>query len=89
KIVLKLEVHDERIKKKAMKTVCEFSGVTSLDVREEGKLKVTGEFNNFELTKKLKKICKDVDIIEVGPDTEPEQNQPKPGDENWDPCIIM
>lgn len=50
-----------------------WSGVTSLDVKEQGKLKVTGEFDNFEMTKKLKKICKHIDIIAVG--TEPIQNR--------------
>ncbi|CAA0409399.1 Heavy metal-associated isoprenylated plant protein 11 [Arabidopsis thaliana] len=73
-VVFKLEV-DERKKKKAMKTVCRFSGVTSLNVMEEGKLTVTGEFDNYEMTKKLKKICKHIAIIAAQPIREPEQNR--------------
>lgn len=44
-----------------------------IDVKEKGKLKVTGEFDKFVMTKKLKKICDYVDIIAVGPDGKPEQ----------------
>ena len=42
---------------------------------EEGKLKVTGEFDNYEMTKKLKKICKHIAIIAAEPIREPEQNR--------------
>ncbi|ESQ43240.1 hypothetical protein EUTSA_v10016007mg, partial [Eutrema salsugineum] len=70
----------------AMKVVCEFSGVTSLDVKEEGKLKVTRAFNNFEMTKKLRKVCKHVEIIAVGPNTEPKQNRHPV---KWNVCLFF
>lgn len=46
-----------------------------IDVKEKGKLKVNGEFDKFEMTKKLKKVYEFVDIIAVGPDGEPAKNQ--------------
>ncbi|EOA14947.1 hypothetical protein CARUB_v10028293mg [Capsella rubella] len=55
KVVFKLEVFEERIRRRAMKVVCDFPGVTLIDVKEKGKLKVTGEFDKFEMTKKLRK----------------------------------
>ncbi|XP_010445163.1 PREDICTED: uncharacterized protein LOC104727786 [Camelina sativa] len=75
KVVFKLEVFEERIKRRAMKVVCDFPGVTLIDVKEKGKLKVMGEFDKFEMTKKLKKVYEFVDILAVGPDGEPAQNQ--------------
>ncbi|KAJ0261734.1 Heavy metal-associated isoprenylated plant protein 10 [Hirschfeldia incana] len=51
-----------------MKVVCEFP-----DVKEKGKLKVTGEFDKFQMTKKLKKIYEYVDIIALERDGEPKQ----------------
>ncbi|CAH2070211.1 unnamed protein product [Thlaspi arvense] len=74
-VVFKLDVLDDKIKQKAIKVVSEFSGVTSVDVKEKGKLKVTGRFDKFVMTKKLKKIYQYVDIIGVGPDGKPEQNR--------------
>ncbi|ESQ43246.1 hypothetical protein EUTSA_v10015896mg [Eutrema salsugineum] len=64
KVVFKLDVFEEKIKQNAMKVVCEFPGVTLIDVKETGSLKY----------KRLKKIYKYVDIMELGPDGEPEQN---------------
>ncbi|ESQ43245.1 hypothetical protein EUTSA_v10015036mg [Eutrema salsugineum] len=83
KVVFKLDVYDERIRQKAMTLVSEFSGVTSIDLKEQGKLKVTGAFDKFVMTKKLKKIYEYADIIGVEPDGEPVQNRnqvkvPKP-----------
>ncbi|KAG7612767.1 hypothetical protein ISN44_As05g047520 [Arabidopsis suecica] len=66
---------DVRTKEKAMKVVCEFPGVTVIDVKEKGKLKVTGQFDKFIMTKKLKKICDYVDITAVGPEGQPAQNR--------------
>ncbi|CAH8383585.1 unnamed protein product [Eruca vesicaria subsp. sativa] len=73
KVVFKLDVFDERIKQRAMKVVCEFPGVTLIDVKEKGKLKVSGEFDKFEMTKKLKKIYKYVDIIALEQIGEPKK----------------
>ncbi|KAJ4870394.1 Copper transport protein family [Raphanus sativus] len=73
KVVFKLDVFDEKIKRRAMKVVCEFPGVTLIDVKEKGKLKVSGEFDKFQMTKKLKKIYEYVDIIALERDGEPKQ----------------
>ncbi|KAL0843923.1 hypothetical protein Bca101_017169 [Brassica carinata] len=73
KVVFKLDVLDQRIKQRAMKVVCEFPGVTLIDVKEKGKLKVSGEFDKFQMTKKLKKIYEHVDIIALEHDGEPKQ----------------
>ncbi|CAN7006367.1 unnamed protein product [Brassica rapa subsp. trilocularis] len=73
KVVFKLDVFDERIKRRAMKVVCEFPGVTLIDVKEKGKLKVSGEFDKFQMTKKLKKIYEYVDIIALEHDEGPKK----------------
>ncbi|CAL9243277.1 unnamed protein product, partial [Arabidopsis halleri] len=73
-VVLKLDVHCERTKKKAMSTVCCFSGVNSVDMKD-GKLTVTGEIDAYMIVKKLKKICH-TEFISVGPVKEPEKKKP-------------
>lgn len=45
-----------------------------IDVKEKGKLKVTGEFDKYQMTKKLKKIYEYVDIIALEQDGELTQN---------------
>ncbi|XP_010442814.1 PREDICTED: uncharacterized protein LOC104725786 [Camelina sativa] len=69
--VLKLDVHCEKLKQKAMATVCRLSGVKSVGVKDD-KLTVTGEIDTYIIVKKLKKVCY-TEIISVGPVKEPEK----------------
>ncbi|CAH8279400.1 unnamed protein product [Arabidopsis lyrata] len=59
----KMDVSDENIKREAMKIVWMFSGVTFVDIKEKGILKVRGKFDKIEIGRKLHELDKSVDII--------------------------
>ncbi|CAH2070202.1 unnamed protein product [Thlaspi arvense] len=73
--VFKFEVLDERILQKANKAIWKFPGVTSVEVKEKDQLEVMGEFNNVEMSSKLRKVDKYVSLTEIGPEVE-EQKPP-------------
>ncbi|EOA14416.1 hypothetical protein CARUB_v10027617mg [Capsella rubella] len=58
-----MDVSDESIKQEAMRVVWMFSGVTFVDIKEKGILKVKGIFDKIEMGSKLQEIDKSVDII--------------------------
>ncbi|KAL7150405.1 hypothetical protein ABFS83_05G110000 [Erythranthe nasuta] len=67
KVVLKLHVHDEKEKKKAMKSVSSLSGILSLAMNmKEKKLTVVGDADPMKIVGKLKKYCH-VELLTVGP----------------------
>ncbi|KAJ4870392.1 Copper transport protein family [Raphanus sativus] len=77
KSVLQLSVHEERIRKKAWKTVSRFSGVTSIEMDDKtGKMTVVGEVDVPRLVKKLRKICT-ADIVSVEIVKPPEKKEEK------------
>ncbi|KAL9344154.1 hypothetical protein Peur_064585 [Populus x canadensis] len=90
KAVLKVELHDEKAKKKAMKTVSGFSGVDSLSIdMKNKKMTVTGDIDPVCIVSKLRKLCC-TEIVTVGPAKEPEKKKDetpkKPaGDQKKDP----
>ncbi|KAJ6369433.1 hypothetical protein OIU76_027789 [Salix suchowensis] len=84
KAVLKLEVHDEKAKKKAMKTVSGLPGVDSVSIEmKDKKMTVTGDIDAVHIVAKLRKLCH-TDIITVGPAKEPEKKKDEP--EKKDPA---
>ncbi|KAL7111752.1 hypothetical protein ACP275_05G109400 [Erythranthe tilingii] len=82
KVVLKLHVHDEKEKKKAMKSVSSLSGILSLamDMKEK-KLTVVGDADPIKIVGKLKKYCH-VELLTVGPSKEPEKKEGVKKEEN-------
>ncbi|KAK4729347.1 hypothetical protein R3W88_022335 [Solanum pinnatisectum] len=74
KIALKLEVHDNKGKQKAMKAVSTLSGIETLSIDlKEKKLTVIGDVDPVQVVGKLKKILLHPEILLVGPTKEPEK----------------
>ncbi|PIM99850.1 Copper chaperone [Handroanthus impetiginosus] len=73
KVVLKLEVRDEKGKHKAMEVVSSFTGIESLAMdMNEKKLTVTGNVDPVQIVRKLRK-CWCTQILSVGPAKEQEK----------------
>ncbi|KAF5731195.1 hypothetical protein HS088_TW19G00800 [Tripterygium wilfordii] len=82
KMVLKLELHDERARQKAMIHVTRLSGIDSISIdMKDKKLTLTGDVDPVIVVKKLKKVCY-ASIISVGPkEAEKKKEEPKKTEE--------
>ncbi|XP_011015693.1 PREDICTED: putative late blight resistance protein homolog R1B-12 [Populus euphratica] len=78
KAVLRLDLHEEKAKKKAMKTVSRLPGVHSISMEmKEQKLTVIGDIDPVHIVAKLRKLCC-TEIVTVGPAKEPEKKKEVP-----------
>ncbi|CAA3029467.1 Serine threonine kinase [Olea europaea subsp. europaea] len=75
KLVIKVEVHDEKEKRKAMKAVSRLGGIESLAIdMKEKKLTVVGGVDPVQVVSKLSKSWY-TEILTVGPAKEPEKKK--------------
>ncbi|KAI3860032.1 hypothetical protein MKX03_029901 [Papaver bracteatum] len=78
KIIVSLDLHDDRCKQKVMKSVSGISGVdlVSIDMKDK-KLTVIGDVDAILIVKKLRRHCH-ARIDFVGPAKEPEKKKEEP-----------
>ncbi|XP_058199760.1 heavy metal-associated isoprenylated plant protein 39-like [Rhododendron vialii] len=77
KIVVQLEVHDDKGKQKAMNAVSSIPGIESISVdMKDKKLTVIGDVDPVDIVNKLKK-CRHAVILTVGPAKDPKEEEKK------------
>ncbi|XP_027923795.1 heavy metal-associated isoprenylated plant protein 39-like [Vigna unguiculata] len=75
KVVVKMDLHDDKIKRKAMKTASGLSGIESVSVDlKDMKLVLLGEIDPVSAVSKLRKWCH-TELVSVGPAKEEKEKE--------------
>ncbi|GMH09373.1 hypothetical protein Nepgr_011214 [Nepenthes gracilis] len=82
KSVFKLNIHDDKDKRKVLTTVCSLSGIDSVDVKGSA-LTVIGMVDPVQVVGKLRKKWQ-VEVVTVGPAKEEKKGDDKKGDAKKD-----
>ncbi|KAK9084463.1 hypothetical protein Scep_030934 [Stephania cephalantha] len=79
KIVMKVSINCSKCKTQALKAVTKLEGINSVAVDgEKGTVTVVGEVDPVEVTCRLRKTGKPVEIVSVGPNNKPTEKPPEP-----------